>query len=75
MSNLTPRGKAFLTWQNAEAKDKRLKLLQNLAIEAGLNTEFYMIPQAIIDEFDYKEYLITVQGLAKIRELRRIADK
>ena len=62
-------------WRSDEAKRKRLDELRKLAGDAGLIVPFDMVPDRHKQNMDYDKFLITIQGLAKIRELRRIAEK
>jgi len=61
-------------WTNEQMRQKRYEALASLAKDAGLEYEFAYLPGLHVKNMDYVSWMITVQGLAKIREMRRMAD-
>ena len=62
-------------WTSEQMRQKRYEALAKLANDAGLEQEFAYLPGLHVKNMDYVSWMITVQGLAKIRELKRIGDK
>lgn len=75
MSSTAETKRASDNWTSDIAKDYRLDLLRQLAQDAGILKEFNMLPEVHIKVMDYREYAITLQGLAKIKYIKQIADK
>ena len=62
-------------WQSREQTENRYDYIMELAQEAGLLSGYAMIPRIRLEQVDAKEFGMMIQGLAKIRELKRIANK
>ncbi len=63
------------TWRSEEKTAERLRLINELAKAAGLYNEVAQVPPMHLGFMDYDKYMITIQGLAKIRDLHAIAQK
>ncbi len=66
---------ALNVWHDAGAQDLRYQMLLDLAESAGIQTFFETVPPIHFKIMSYDQFMIVVQGMAKIREMRRIADK
>lgn len=65
---------AIEQWNEETNRRSRVTYLWDIAKQAGIFDEFAEIHPIRIKNMDYKEYMITLQGLAKIKEMKRIAD-
>ena len=61
-------------WRSDKSKMERLEILRDLAKDAGLIVPFDMVPMRHIQNMDYDKFLITIQGLAKIKAIRENTD-
>jgi hypothetical protein len=59
-------------WYTPDQQNKRYEYLKQLASEGDILDEFLAIPEIFIKGTEAREYLINVQGFAKIRELHNI---
>lgn len=75
MSNTEQTKKDIDEWTDDGYREERYHLLLELAKDADIFPYFSKVPKLHIKNMDYDKFLITVQGMAKIRELRRIADR
>jgi hypothetical protein len=62
-------------WKSREARERRFDLISDLALKAGLISEISQVPRIHFELMEYREYMITIQGLAKIRELRFLSEE
>ena len=68
------QGEAMKEWQSDSNKKARVTIIRRLFQEAGLDTEMLHVPDIKLETMDVDKYMINVLALAKIRQLRRIAD-
>lgn len=62
-------------WIDEEESHRRATALHDLAEEAGIGNLFRHLPPTRIRNMDPDKYWMNVLAMAKIRELRRIAEK
>jgi hypothetical protein len=72
--NVTENGKEYLTWVKPENENTRYVDLDVFATDCGLATQFRQIPPVYFKSMTMKEYWINALAMAKIRELKRLAD-
>ena len=74
MSHTERTKEAIDTWDSPPMRQMRVEELRYLADKAGLKVALGVVPNIHLETMNYDKYMMTVEVLAKIVQLKRIAD-
>jgi hypothetical protein len=75
MSNTQQTKRDIDFWNEEMPRSARYIKLKTLATEGGIEEEFLQVPQLHFKNMSYDQYMINIYAMAKIRELKRLADR